>query len=528
MKKNILSISIAAIVGLFAGWVIFENKNSVTEKTSGNNSQVDQNHHENEDTEIWSCSMHPQIMLSEPGDCPICGMDLIQDNSSQAGLALNEIKMTENAMALANIQTTVLGNESFNRNDNSISVSGKIVINEENNSVQSSYFNGRIERLHISYKGQQVSRGQLLAIIYSPQLVAAQQELITAASLKKSQPALYKAVRNKLKNWKLSEKQITDIESSGKIRENFNIHATVSGNVSQVMANEGDYVKQGQPILKVSNLSNVWVQFDAYENQIMQFKIGQKIAINTNANPNKNYDATVSFIDPILNTTTRTVTIRATIANKEGFLKPGMFVTGKIRISPTSTVSRSLTIPDSAVLWTGKRSIVYVKTSPNEPIFEMREITLGIKSGDYYQVIDGLKNGDAIVTNSIFTVDAAAQLQGKNSMMNKHKNHTIISDGELSVSKELESTLKAVLPQYLKMKDAFIKVDSKKVTKYAIEIQKGLEAIESNLLSNQEIIAIKEAVSTLSLIKNGMNINKQRDHYIIFNQSLITYTNIVI
>ena len=184
--------------------------------------------------------MHSQIMTSEPGDCPICGMELIPAQSSAEGLAANEIKMTKNAMALANIQTTILGNGVASNEYGMISLSGTIATNEENNAVQSIYFDGRLEQLNISYEGQQVSRGQLLATIYAPQLVAAQQELITAASLKESQPELYQAVRNKLKNWKLSESQINDVESSGKVREDFRLYATISGTVAQVMHEDGD------------------------------------------------------------------------------------------------------------------------------------------------------------------------------------------------------------------------------------------------------------------------------------------------
>lgn len=176
--------------------------------------------------------MHPQIMLSEPGDCPICGMNLIPASSSADGLAMNEIKMTKNAMALANISTSIVGKETLENGD-MISLSGKIKRNEEENAIQASYFDGRIERLHVNYEGQEVRKGQLLATIYAPSLVAAQQELITAASVKKSQPSLYKAVRNKLKLWKLSESQINSIEKSGKVRENFPIYATVSGTVSE-------------------------------------------------------------------------------------------------------------------------------------------------------------------------------------------------------------------------------------------------------------------------------------------------------
>src|SRR5690606_39727163 len=121
---------------------------------------------------------------------------------------------------------------------------------------------GRIERINIGFTGEEVRKGQLLATIYSPELYAAQQELITAVTIKESQPALYKAVRNKLKLWKLTESQIDQIETSGKILENFPVFATVSGTVTEKLVAQGDYIKQGQPLLKIANLNTVWANFD--------------------------------------------------------------------------------------------------------------------------------------------------------------------------------------------------------------------------------------------------------------------------
>ena len=414
MNKNTLYICTATLVGLLFGWLIFggnPTKNNETDLTKIHD-------HAQESTEkMWTCSMHPQIMQSEPGDCPLCGMDLTPVISGGEGLTANEIKMTKNAMALANIQTSIVENLVIN-DAHMISLSGKIKINEEENAIQASYFDGRIERLNINFKGQKVKKGQLLATIYSPNLVAAQQELISAATLKTTQSELYEAVRNKLKLWKLSQKQINSIEASGKVRENFPVFATVDGTVSEKLVAEGDYIKQGQPIVKVSNLNSVWADFDAYENQISEFKKGQKIRVITNAYPNKVFDAMVLFIDPVLNTQTRTVVVRANLKNKEGLFKPGMFVTGKIK-SNSSVTNAKLRIPASAVLWTGERSVVYIKTHHDEPIFEMQEITLGDRHGEFYMVVSGLQAGDEIVTNGTFTVDAAAQLQGKKSMMNQ-------------------------------------------------------------------------------------------------------------
>jgi len=374
MKKYIIYIAIL-VLGLILGYVFFGSSTDSLENTK-NVSDMSENSATQK--QMWTCSMHPQIMQPEPGDCPICGMDLIPAETGADGLAMNEIKMSENAMALANIQTTIVGNVS-GTDDNTMQLSGKIMANEEANAVQASYFEGRIEKLNVNFTGEEVRKGQLLATIYAPTLVAAQQELLTAASMKESQPALYNAVRNKLKLWKLSESQINQIESSGKVRENFPIYATVSGTVSQKMAEEGDYVKQGQPIVKVSDLGTVWAMFDAYENQISQLKEGQKIKVATNAYLNKEFEATVSFIDPTLNTKSRTVAVRATLNNKEDLLKPGMFVTAKVQMSKGNANQSQITVPATAVMWTGERSLVYVKTNPNEPVFEMREVTLGTK-----------------------------------------------------------------------------------------------------------------------------------------------------
>ena len=522
MKKNILYIAIAVIIGLGAGWLIFGNSsdNAANKDTSD---MSDHDHSGESAEQMWTCSMHPQIMQSEAGDCPICGMDLIPAEAGAEGLAANEIKMTENAMALANIQTTIVGNAEASDDDGMISLSGKIAANEENNTVQASYFKGRIERLNVNYEGQQVNRGQLLATIYAPDLVAAQQELITAASLKESQPALYKAVRSKLKNWKLSDTQINAIEESGTVRENFRIYATVSGTVSEVMAAQGDYVNQGQPIVKLSNLNSVWAEFDAYENQIAQFNIGQKINITTNAYPNKEFEGTISFIDPILNNATRTITVRATLQNKNDLFKPGMFVTGKVK-GATQTMENTLTVPASAVLWTGERSLVYVKTNPNEPVFEMREVTLGNRSGETYQVSAGLNNGDEIVTNGTFTVDAAAQLQGKKSMMNQQMmqdESAMMGDMEMSFSNAFSSDFDKALPSYLKMKDALVASDASQVSAFAKATSEKLKAISTDDLGTMEKQHLTKSIEMLDAIANNDILENQRAHFVILNENIV-------
>jgi len=402
MKKYIVYTALLAI-GIILGYLFFgtTNEEVINHKATGTIEA---------EIQMWTCSMHPQIQQPESGDCPICGMNLIPAEAGADGLSPQEIRMTENAMALANIQTITVGNTSIT-DGHSMLLSGRIMPNEESNAVQAGNFDGRIEKLNVNFTGEEVRKGQLLATLYAPELVAAQQELLTAASMKEAQPTLYNAVRNKLKLWKLSEKQIDHIESSGQVQADFPIYATVSGTVSEKLVDEGDFVKQGQPIVKVSNLKTVWAIFDAYESQISQLQEGQKITVTANAYPNKEFEAKISFIDPLLNTQSRTVSVRATLDNKEGVLKPGMFVTSEVALSSPTANESQINVPASAVLWTGKRSLVYVKTNPNEPVFEMREVILGAQNGNYYAIAEGLENGEEVVTNGTFTVDAAAQLQ---------------------------------------------------------------------------------------------------------------------
>ena len=412
MKKYISYIGILAI-GLLLGWVLFGgSSNTETEHSQDTVTETNQ---------MWTCSMHPQIMQSEAGDCPICGMDLILTETSAELLNANEFKLSKNAMALANVQTSIIGNSASE--PASIKLSGKISENEEAKVVQASYFSGRLERLNIASVGEEVRKGQILATIYSPNLIAAQQELITTSSLKKSQPALYEAVRNKLKLWKISESQIDQIVASGEVKQNFPIYANVSGTVSEKLVEQGDYVKQGQAVLKITNLNTVWALFDVYENQVELFKKGQDITVMTNVYPNKEFKNKVDFIDPTFNSASRTVNLRVVLNNRNRGFKPGMFVEGHIE-NTVSEKEQLLMIPAMAILWTGERSVVYLKTDPNAPIFEMKEITIGKQLGEHYEVIDGLKNGDEIVTNGTFTVDASAQLQGKKSMMNKEGRKT--------------------------------------------------------------------------------------------------------
>jgi Cu(I)/Ag(I) efflux system membrane fusion protein len=506
MNKNVIYLIIAVLIGLFAGWLLF----GTTSNSSSENKTSKEEKHSLEEhrSEIWTCSMHPQVRQQEPGDCPICGMDLIPAESSATGLAPNEFKMTENAMALANIQTTVIGEMSSS--NSSIELSGKIKANDDKAATQPAHFNGRVDQLYVTSVGETVRKGQAVAKIYSPELVAAQQELITAYRIKDAQPQLYNAVKNKFMNWMIPESQLTEVLKTGIPKPSFTIYAQVSGVVTELMVNKGSHVMDGQPIFKVANLSTVWTEFDAYETTIQDIKEGQDISVVVKAIPNKTFNAKVSFIDPILNTSTRTVRVRATLNNKEDLLKPGMFVTGTIKLDTDNNTQ--ITVPKSAVLWTGEQSLVYIKTTATSPTFIMRNVTLGRTVNDNYEIQSGLKIGDEVVTNGTFTVDAAAQLQGKQSMMNP-------TTGSDTMNKQLidSSYLNDVMIKYIVLKDALVNSDTKAAHQASNIL---LESIR-NTEELKDVSALKALETTTQNFIKAETLAQQRSAFVGLSKNLI-------
>ncbi|WP_339662163.1 efflux RND transporter periplasmic adaptor subunit [Croceibacter atlanticus] len=506
MNKNVIYLIIAVLIGLFAGWLLF---GTTSNSSSENKTSKEEKHSlEEHSSEIWTCSMHPQVRQPEPGDCPICGMDLIPAESSATGLAPNEFKMTENAMALANIQTTVIGEMSSS--NSSIELSGKIKANDDKAATQPAHFNGRVDQLYVTSVGETVRKGQAVAKIYSPELVAAQQELITAYRIKDAQPQLYNAVKNKFMNWMIPQAQLTEVLKTGIPKPSFTIYAQVSGVVTELMVNKGSHVMDGQPIFKVANLSTVWAELDAYETTIHDIKEGQDISVVVKAIPNKTFNAKVSFIDPILNTSTRTVRVRATLNNKEDLLKPGMFVTGTIKLDTDNNTQ--ITVPKSAVLWTGEQSLVYIKTTATSPTFIMRNVTLGRTVNDNYEIQSGLKIGDEVVTNGTFTVDAAAQLQGKQSMMNP-------TTGSDTMNQQLEdsSYLNDVMIKYIVLKDALVNSDTKTAHQASNNLLKSIRNTEEL----KDVSALKALETTTQNFIKAETLAQQRSAFVGLSKNLI-------
>ncbi len=418
--------SLLLFMGIFLGWLFFYQ--------SDKNSTKDEVKKEKKST-IWTCSMHPQIKMDHKGLCPICGMDLIPLEQNVSEVNDSAIVMTDEAVKLAEVQTIVVSKQ---QSIKEVHLYGKIQADERSTQSLPAHVPGRIEKLFVNFTGEKINKGQIIASIYSPDLINAQKELLEAVKMKDVQPLLLEAAREKLNQFKLSNKQIEDIEKNGKIKSLFDVSATASGVVITKKVNSGDYVQIGTPLYEVADLSSVWAQFDAYESDLPWLKFGSQITYTLIAVPGKVFKGNITFIDPVIDPLTRIAKVRVELNNSKGDFKPEMLATGIVKAKLPNS-GNSIVVPQSAVLWTGTRSLVYVKI-PNttEPTFLMRNVTLGNYLQNSYEILDGLNEGEEIVTNGTFSIDAAAQLLGKPSMMNTDGGKTSAMQG-MDMSENLNS-----------------------------------------------------------------------------------------
>lgn len=394
--------------GLFLGWLFFHSPKAAKEEHNYAAAEAKE--------EIWTCAMHPQIRMHKPGKCPICGMELILlKQNSGAKTDSDAVHFTKEATELAEVSTSIVSRQ---KPIKEVRLYGKVQADERLLQNQVSQFAGRIDKLMVNFTGELVKKGQLLAMIYSPELVTAQQELLETAKTKQTQPEIYDAAKEKLMQWKLTASQIADIESSGRVKTNFEVYSNTSGIVTTRRVNTGDFVSQGSVLFDIANLTNIWVLFDAYESDLPFLRVGNKVTFTVQALPGTNFSGNIKFIDPVIDPNARVAKVRVEIGNAGGKLKPEMFVNGIVQAN-LDQYRDKLVIPRSAVLWTGTRSIVYVKLSVTngESVFKLREVELGPTLGNSYVILSGLKEGDEIVTEGTFSVDAASQLEGKPSMM---------------------------------------------------------------------------------------------------------------
>lgn len=559
-KKYIIAAGIL-ILGIILGNV-FSGGDSATTHTDGEHEYV-----QDPVTQLWTCSMHPQIRMEKPGKCPICGMTLIPletSSDSSENIADDEIVMNEQSYQLANIQTTVVEKSSAKKE---IRLLGRVKPDERRLYSQVSHIPGRIERLYVNFTGEKVYSGQKIVRIYSPELISAQKELFEAIKSKDIYPQLYTASRNKLKLWKLSDKQIAAIEASGVVQEQIDILSDHSGYVMSRNVELGDYIMAGGNLFDIANLSSVWVMFEAYEADIPWIHVNDRVSFNIQAIPGKDFEGKITYVDPFVSSNTRVAKVRVEVNNPSNKLLPEMFASGIIK-AKMKGMENTIVIPKSAVLWTGKRAVVYVKVPHEKTIsFIYREVTLGQDMGQFYIVQEGLEEGETVATNGVFRIDASAQLLGQKSMMNPEggkvsmgHNHGGMDMGDdakadgvdhskmdmtdskmqgqtssdhtkmendsdhtdmnqrITTTDAFKSQLEQVFNAYIKLKDALVGDDNSIASASAKTLLTAMKKVDMKQLTdhnahNHWMTISKEISGSASSISELEDIEKQRSHF---------------
>lgn len=449
--------------------------------------------------DFYSCSMHPQIRQPGPGKCPICAMDLIPVSRGQDdGLGPRELVMSPRAVKLAEIETVPVVRRHVTAE---LRMVGKVEYDETRLSTITARVPGRLDRLYVDYTGIEVKEGDHLVKLYSPELLQAQEELLSALKtsnelrdsaneyLKERTMESVISSREKLRLWGLTEEQIQEIETRGNVNDHMTLFSPVSGIVVNKNAVEGMYVQTGTEIYSIANLSRVWVKLDAYETDLPWLHYGQEVEFITQAYPGEVFRGQIAFIDPVLNARTRTVKIRVNLPNPEGRLKPDMFVRAVVKsqiakqgrvmnpelagkwISPmhpeiikdqpgecdicgmdlvsaeslgyvsAETDTAPLVIPKTAPLITGKRAVVYIDKGRGK--YEGREIVLGQRAGDFYLVESGLEEGEEVVVKGNFKIDSAIQIQARPSMMNPDEGS---SDPTMHTTEGIHPAIREIKP----------------------------------------------------------------------------------
>jgi len=304
--------------------------------------------------------------------------------------------------------------------DRIVRASGRIETDERRSFTIAPRFEGYVEKLFVNATGQAIAKGQPLFEVYAPELLAAQREysiaLAGVQALAQAGPEAQKGMQQladsslaRLRNWDVSEEQIKELARSGAAKRTLTFRSPVSGYVSEKKAVQGMRFMPGEALYQVSDLSAVWVLADVAEQDIGAVKTGVRARVKINAYPDKTFDAALTYVYPTLNAETRTVPVRLELGNPGGLLKPGMFAQVEL---PVGAKNKLLTVPLSAVIDSGARQIVLVQVGkPEDGRFEPRDVRLGARSEQYLEVLDGVREGEAVVVSANFLIDAESNLK---------------------------------------------------------------------------------------------------------------------
>lgn len=377
--------------------------------------------------------MHPQIIQDRPGQCPICGMDLVKkgeiDQEDQSdhdldGADISSVKLSPSQQVLANVQTERVktmqfqGEKTFN---------GYVKINESKFAHISTAVSGKIVKMFVSFEGEMVRKGQKVLEIYSPELVSTQKEYLLALdnfnqvktsgnrlAIEQAQ-SLVSSSRERLILWEMTYAQIDELERTRSVKTTTIQYSKYSGIITKKYVHVGHWAMAGEDIYDVADLSSVWVIANIYESDMQYIKNGQTAEIYSTAYPDEVMRAKINFINPVFNPESRTLEVRIDVSNKDMKLKPDMYL--KVKIN--TYVTQSISVPKNAVIRTGEHNYVYIEKEKG--VYEPKEVQIGYEQDGYYAITSGLAEGDLVVTSGGFLIDSESQIQ--KGFTSGHENH---------------------------------------------------------------------------------------------------------
>ena len=385
--------------------------------------------------DYYTCPMHPSVHKDSPGACPVCGMTLVKKSAEtemnvEESRDLKTIALSPSKQVLANVSTSVAKRMSLTKQIHAV---GKVDYAEPNFRNISMRFPGRLEKLYLTFTGQKVKKGGPVADVYSPEAISAQQEyLLAKESYDQVKDAseivaggalsLLQQSKQKLLLWGFTEAQITELEQAKQVKNAITIYSPISGTVLKKNVDPQHYAAAGEDLYDVADLSTVWLYVDVYEFEVRTLNVGQTVDATADAYPGEVFMGKISFVSPTVDPSTRTVRVRVDVPNLKEKLKPGMFVNAIMKADLPPTI----VVPMTALLSTGHQQIVWVQKEKG--VFEPRIVTIGEQNSDAAQILEGINEGEVIVTSGGYLIDSESQLEASASAIHDHTQSVNKSD----------------------------------------------------------------------------------------------------